>query len=96
MTEPTRFAQGYTATITAISVHKVGDHPYLSREATNVRLVDEGGGCYVELEQDDQSVRLDFDEVEMIVQAISKIRAQQCVQLHLDRPVAQTAEPSLG
>jgi hypothetical protein len=89
-------AQGYAATIIGFSVHPVGQHPYLGREATNVRLVDEGGGCYIELEQNDQSVQIDFAEVEMIVQAISKLRAQKGVEPFLDPPVAQRAEPFPG
>lgn len=79
-------AQGYVQTISAINVHRMDANPVFAEGLTKVRIEDEAGGCFVVLEQEDGSVRLDFDEVEMVVQAIARLRAQTTVTRTLDRP----------
>lgn len=71
--------QGYIQTITAIAVHPPGINPVFGEGCVTVRLEDEAGGPFVVLEQADQRVRIDFDEVEALVQAISQLRAQPWV-----------------
>lgn len=76
--------QGYITTITAIAVHQQADNPVFAPGIITVRLDDEAGGPYVVLEQEtdgnSQEVRVCFEEVEALVQAISQLRAQPAVQ----------------
>lgn len=78
--------QGYQPTITAITVHPEGVNPVYGEGATTVRLEDEAGGPFIVLEQrpdhpqqDREEIRLDFDEVEALVQAIAVLRSQRAV-----------------
>ncbi len=78
--------QGYQPTVTAITVHREGVNPVYGEGATTVRLEDEAGGPFVVLEQhpdepkrDREEIRLDFQEVEALVQAISVLRSQRAV-----------------
>jgi hypothetical protein len=76
--------QGYINTITAIVVHPPDLDPVFDEGIITVRLDDEAGGPFVVLEQDDQQVRVCFEEVEALVQAISQLRAQPAVQQALE------------
>jgi hypothetical protein len=76
--------QGYMQTITAIAVHPPDLDPVFDEGIITVRLDDEAGGPFVVLEQDDQQVRVCFEEVEALVQAISQLRAQPAVQQALE------------
>jgi hypothetical protein len=80
--------QGYISTITAIAVHSPDLNPVFGQGVITVRLDDEAGGPFVVLEQDIdgmvQEVRVCFEEVEPLVQAISQIRAQPAVQQALE------------
>ncbi len=76
--------QGYMQTITAIAVHPPGLNPVFGAGVITVRLDDEAGGPFVVMEQDDQQMRVDFEEVEALVQAISQLRAQPAVQQALE------------
>lgn len=78
--------QGYQPTITAITVHREGVNPVYGEGVTTVRLDDEASGPYIVLEQrpdeprrDREEIRLDFEEVEALVQAISVLRSQRAV-----------------
>jgi hypothetical protein len=51
-----------------LSVHRKGvrcDDP----EAFIVRAIDEGGGAFIELEQDGKQIRLDLEELEAVTAA---------------------------
>jgi hypothetical protein len=76
--------QGYINTITAVVVHAPDLNPVFAPGVITVRLDDEAGGPFVVLEQDIdgtvQQVRVCFEEVETLVQAISQLRAQPAVQ----------------
>ena len=80
--------QGYINTITAIVVHPPDLNPVFDEGIITVRLDDEAGGPFVVLEQDIdgtvQQVRVCFEEVEALVQAISQLRAQPAVQQALE------------
>ena len=76
--------QSYMQTITAIVVHPPDLNPVFAPGVITVRLDDEAGGPFVALEQDDQQVRVCFEEVEALVQAISQLRAQLAVQQALE------------
>lgn len=64
---PTKYAQ----TTTTISIHRVGDSPVFGESVTTVSLDDDGGGPFIVLHQPDgaQQVRLDFKELELIMDA---------------------------
>jgi hypothetical protein len=76
--------QGYMQTITAVVVHTPDLNPVFAPGVITVRLDDEAGGPFVVLEQDIdgtvQQVRVCFEEVDALVQAISQLRAQPAVQ----------------
>jgi hypothetical protein len=76
--------QGYMQTITAIVVHTPDLNPVFAPGVITVRLDDEAGGPFVVMEQDDQQMRVGFEEVEALVQAISQLRAQPAVQQALE------------
>ena len=71
--------QVYVTTITAIAVHPPDINPAYGEGCITARLDDEVGGPFVVLEQDDQKVRIDFDEVEPLTKAISQLRQQATV-----------------
>lgn len=61
----------YAQTTTTISIHRVGDNPVFGESVTTVSLDDDGGGMFIVLHQPDgaQQMRLDFRELELIVDA---------------------------
>lgn len=62
--------------IIEISVHQENESPLFGERNTFVRLCDEGAGQFVSIYQDgENSVRLDFNEVEYVVQAINLLKA---------------------
>jgi hypothetical protein len=63
----------YKATITAVAVHPEGDNPVFAETATTIRLQDEGGGFFVELEQGGGSIRLDAEEIDLIMNEAKKL-----------------------
>jgi hypothetical protein len=76
--------QGYMQTVTAIAVHPPDLNPVFGEGIVTARLDDEAGGAFVVLEQDGQKVRVCFEEVEALVQAISRLRCQPAVQQTLE------------
>jgi hypothetical protein len=80
--------QGYMQTITAIVVHTPDLNPVFAAGVITVRLDDDADGPFVVLEQaidgTVQQVRVCFEEVEALVQAISQLRAQPAVQQALE------------
>lgn len=66
-------------TITEISVHPKDHCPILGELVTKITLDDEGGGPFVRVTQyineDCNSIRLDFNEVDYLVKAINALKA---------------------
>lgn len=50
------------------SIHRKGSAPD-DPDATTVRAVDEGAGAFVELRQEERTIRLDLEELEAILKA---------------------------
>jgi hypothetical protein len=65
-------------TTTEISVHKEDHNPIFGEIVTRVKLRDEGGGFFVNLIQindhGEQVIRLDFNEIDLIVKAINILK----------------------
>ena len=66
----------YKTTITQVAVHKSNDSPVFGESATRIKLEDEGAGGYLVIEQDGGSIRLDPEELELIIVEARKIMAQ--------------------
>jgi hypothetical protein len=63
----------YMATITSVSVHPEGDNPVFAETATTIRLQDEGGGYFIELGQGEGSIRLDAEEIDLVMNEAKKL-----------------------
>ncbi len=62
-----------TTTIAAV-VHRVGDNPIINEGSTTVRICDEAGGAFVSLtDSGGATIRLDPDELEMVVEVARKM-----------------------
>lgn len=65
-------------TVTEISIHRESESPVFGELVTKVSLCDEGGGVFIRMSQDTDegfnSIRLDFNEVEYLVQAINILK----------------------
>ena len=57
-----------THSVTKFVVHKRGDDPLLDDSATEVELLDEGGGRFIRISRPDTAVELylDFEELEKL------------------------------
>lgn len=65
-------------TTTQVSVHREDSSPVFC--GVSVRLADEGGGPFLEInDQDGQQIKLDFDEFEHVVTAVELLRGQDAV-----------------
>lgn len=64
---------GYTCTITQVTIHRQGDNPLTTPDATVVSLDDMGGGYFVSIKQHSQGnegcVLLDPDELPKLLEA---------------------------
>jgi hypothetical protein len=71
-------------TITEISIHRKSDSPIFGELNTKVKLQDEGGGMFVKISQDSEAgyseIRLGFDELEYLNEAILILQKQETVQ----------------
>ena len=63
---------------TAFAIYRNGEHPINGELSTHIKLCDEGGGSFVTLTQwfegEEQNIRLEFDEIELLVQAVEQLR----------------------
>jgi hypothetical protein len=71
-------------TITEISIHRKNDSPIFGELNTKVKLADEGDGMFVKISQESDdgysTVRLGFDELEYVNEAILILQKQETVQ----------------
>lgn len=65
-------------TPTAFAIYRDGEHPINGERSTHVRLCDEGGGSFITITQwfecEEQNIRLDFDEIELLVKATNELK----------------------
>lgn len=66
----------YKSTITEITVHDASRNPLTHFEATVVKLADEGGGSYITIMQGEGEIRLDFNELPLVIEAIDRLMMQ--------------------
>lgn len=66
-------------TVTEITIHAENESPIFGDLATKVSVDDEGGGIYVRITQDTDdgpiSIRMGFNEVDHLVQAINILKS---------------------
>ena len=66
----------YKTTITQVTVHKADESAVFGESATRIKLEDEGAGGYLVIEQDESSIRLDPEELDLIIAEAKKLMAQ--------------------
>jgi hypothetical protein len=66
----------YTTTTTEITVHPEEYNPIFGEHVTKIKLDDEAGGAFVLLIQDDQQIRLDFEEFDFVSDAVRILRLE--------------------
>ena len=67
-------------TTTEISIHRTGDNPVYGESVIRVRIVDEGAGPFVEIEQEGRKVMVEPDELTEITEAARWMLDQPTVQ----------------
>ena len=65
----------YAVTTTAVAIHPQGVSPIYGEGITRLELDDEGGGPFLLLRQEDQTLRMDLEELEAIVVAARELIA---------------------
>ena len=70
------FDTEYKSTITEITVHDASRNPLTHFEATVIKLADEGGGAYITIIQGEDEIRLDFNELPLMNEAIDRLMMQ--------------------
>lgn len=67
-------------TITSLAIHRPGINPVYGEGVTHVSLADESAGFFLEVKQieghGEQSIRLDPDELDLLVVAAKKLLHQ--------------------
>ena len=64
----------YKSTYLSASVHLAGDNPIINEQSTTVRICDEAGGAFISLtDSEGTTIRLDPDELEMVVEVARKM-----------------------
>lgn len=58
------------STITAMSIHMETENPLFGEGVFEVRIEDEGGGPFLILEQDENHVRITFEEFDTLVKVV--------------------------
>ena len=66
----------YKTTITQFTIHRKDESAVFGESATRVKLEDEGAGGYLILEQDGGSIRLDPEELDLIIAEARKLMGQ--------------------
>jgi hypothetical protein len=70
-------------TTTEISIHRTGDNPIYGESVIRVRIVDEGAGPFIEIEQEGSKVQVELDDLTEITEAARWL---------LDQPAAKEAD----
>ena len=64
-------------TITAVLIHRPVQNPWIDEGVIELRLVDEVGGCFFELRQEDKGpIRADMEDLEALLIAARQMIAQ--------------------
>ena len=63
----------YRTTVVAIAVHREGESPIHGEGVTTIRLDDEGGGSFLVLTQGTDELRLDPDEIRVVLEAAERL-----------------------
>lgn len=66
----------YKSTITEITVHDASRNVLTDFEATVIKLADEGGGSYITITQGENEIRLDLEELPLVIEAIDRLMMQ--------------------
>jgi hypothetical protein len=66
----------YKSTITEITVHDASRNPLTHFEATVIKFADDGGGAYITITQGENEIRLDFNELLLMNEAIDRLMMQ--------------------
>lgn len=65
---------------TAFSIYRDDQHPIHGELSTHIKLCDEGGGEFIEVTQwldgEEQKIRLEFDEIRLLVKAAEKLKGE--------------------
>ena len=69
----------YASRITEITVFPEKEG-IIGEGAVAIRVIDEGGGEFLELSQDGEHVRLDFEELPLLVAAVEQLRKGRPVE----------------
>jgi len=73
-------------TILSVSVHNENEDPIFGKGSNVISLVSEGGGMFIEIEQDTSSMsqagkaQFDFLEFDKIIEAVKMLRSQPAVK----------------
>lgn len=74
----------YELTMTAVVIHSRGTNPLFGEGILRIRLDDEAGGPFLVLEQEidgeENEIRLDFEEIPLIVRAANLLQQQKGLQ----------------
>ena len=70
------FSPDYQSTITEITVHDASRNVLTDWEVTVVKLADEGGGAYVTIIQGENEIKLDYNELPLVNEAINRLMMQ--------------------
>lgn len=66
------------ATITAMVIHPPNVNPCYGEDVIEIRMVDEAGGAFFELRQDDRGpIRADLEDLEALVVAAQRMLCQE-------------------
>ena len=65
----------YTWTTMKVAIHRKGDNPAYADGVTYVEIVDEAAGAVLELSQGDQRIRIDPEELELILTEAQRMLA---------------------
>lgn len=71
----------YVATITAVTIHTEGQNFSYDEDITTLRMVDEAGGAFFLLSQNDgEPLRMDLQEMDLLVKEAREMLAQPGVE----------------
>lgn len=66
------------ATITAMAIHPPGVNPCCGEDVIEIRMVDQAGGAFFELRQDDRGpIRADLEDLQALVIAAQRMLGQE-------------------